>query len=199
MIKIIDLCQDKPYQAFKKAYDEALQENQSMIQACAISTFDKDLNEVDSRFVNLKYILNDEWIFFSNYNSPKSKALKSHQQISALFFWDSINTQIRIKANVYITSSKFSDKHFLSRSIEKNALAVSSMQSEKIDSFDSVRKEFKNTLKNRKVLNVRPDYWGGFSFKPYYFEIWSGGEYRLNKRRIFNKKNNEWDDFFIQP
>ena len=29
------------------------------------------MNSPDSRFVNLKYVINDEWIFFSNYESPR--------------------------------------------------------------------------------------------------------------------------------
>jgi pyridoxine/pyridoxamine 5'-phosphate oxidase len=31
-------------------------------------------NEVDSRYVNLKFISNDEFIFFSNYDSPKASS-----------------------------------------------------------------------------------------------------------------------------
>ena len=53
-------------------------------------------NEVDSRYVNLKYIKDSEWIFFSNYNSPKSIAFNAHNQVSAVIYWKSINLQIRI-------------------------------------------------------------------------------------------------------
>ncbi len=199
MISLIDLSDDKPYRVFKEIYEKALKNNQSGIEACAISTFNKDFDEVESRFVNLKYVVRDEWIFFSNYNSPKSKAIRSHNQISALFYWDSINTQVRLKANASITSSKFSDEHFLSRSVEKNALAISSSQSDRVESFHDVEEKFLKTLKNEDILRDRPDYWGGFSFKPYYFEIWTGGKYRLNKRQVFNKNNDHWEDFFVQP
>ena len=81
----------KPYELFFRYYEKALEENQKNIDAIAISSFDKKLNEVDSRFVNLKFIDNNKWIFFSNYNSPKSNQFKTHQQISALFFWSSID------------------------------------------------------------------------------------------------------------
>ena len=40
------------------------------------------------RFVNLKFIDNDKFIFFTNYNSPKSLAFETHNQISGLFFWE---------------------------------------------------------------------------------------------------------------
>ena len=199
MIKIIDLNKANPYIVFMEYYKNALSKNQKGIEAVSISSFNKRFNEVESRFVNLKYIKNDEWIFFSNYNSTKAENFKSHDQITALFFWNSINVQIRIKAMIKKTSSKFSDQHFLSRSLEKNALAVSSKQSQLIDSYNSVITNYQNTLKNKQLLYKRPEDWGGYSFTPYYFEFWEGHESRLNKREIFVKKASIWDQYLLQP
>ena len=69
MIEFIDLSQEKPYQVFKDSYEHALENKQSAIDAISISSYNPELSEVESRFVNLKYIVNDEWIFFSNYAS----------------------------------------------------------------------------------------------------------------------------------
>jgi pyridoxine/pyridoxamine 5'-phosphate oxidase len=84
--------------------------------------------------------------FFSNYQSPKASQFESHNQVSVLIYWASINTQIRMKARIFKTSAKFSDDHFNSRTKEKNALAISSNQSQPIDSFDEVTKNFYETL-----------------------------------------------------
>ena len=111
MIEFDNLNPTKPYNIFLKYYKAAIENNQKDIQAVSISSFNKNLNEVDSRFVNLKYIINNEWIFFSNYNSPKAKSFISHDQISAVFYWSSINTQIRIKAIVKKTTDSFSDNY----------------------------------------------------------------------------------------
>ena len=97
---------------------------------------------------------------------------ESHDQISALFHWGAINSQIRLKAKINKTSVEFSDTHFQSRTKEKNALAISSNQSEQIDSFDSVKDNFHKTLASMDSESKRPDYWGGYSFTPYYFEFW---------------------------
>ena len=70
------------------------------------------MSEVEARYVNLKYIANNEWIFFSNYNSPKAQQFKSHNQVSVLIFWPSINTQIRMKALISKLLLEFSDEHF---------------------------------------------------------------------------------------
>ena len=199
MVTLIDLSVDKPYKAFKELYEKALQNNQSNIEACAISTFNKDLDEVESRFVNLKYIVNDEWIFFSNYDSAKSKSFKFHPQISAVFYWKKTNTQIRMKAKIYKTSEEFSNKHFASRSTEKNALAISSKQSQPIQSFDEIKEKYLATLDNKDLLQTRPSYWGGYSFKPYSFEFWTGNEFRLNKRSLYQKNNDNWDYCLLEP
>jgi pyridoxamine 5'-phosphate oxidase len=89
--------------------------------------------------------------------------------------------------------------HFKSRSKEKNALAISSNQSQNIDSFDEVEMNFHQTLKSMTTDTVRPDFWGGFSLIPYYFEFWQGHKNRLNKRHTFEQKGGEWEERFLQP
>ncbi len=199
MIKFQDLNEGKPYIVFKSLYDEAEQRNQESLDAVAISSFDKNKDEVDSRFVNLKYIINDKWIFFSNYNSKKAKAFDTHSQISALFYWKRTNVQIRLKGKISIADNNLSDKHFSKRNSEKNALAISSKQSKKIDSFDEVKKNYFEALKQIETKESRPKYWGGFEFTPYYFEFWQGSEYRLNKREVYELKSNNWKNYLLQP
>ncbi|MBT61506.1 MAG: pyridoxamine 5'-phosphate oxidase [Euryarchaeota archaeon] len=199
MINFINISDEKPYEYFLNYYEKALNSGQSAVQAIAISSFNSEKEEVNARFVNLKYIVNNEWIFFSNYNSQKSEDFKSCSQISGIFYWDSIDIQIRLKAKVFKTSSIFSDKHFASRSPEKNALAIASNQSKPIESFEDIKKIYKETLNNKKKIQKRPDYWGGYSFKPYFFEFWSGNKNRLNKRIVFSRTKDEWGTFLLQP
>ena len=135
-VEFININQSKPYKKFLKFYDEAISSEQKHIEAISISSYDTDLKEVNSRFVNLKYVNDENWIFFSNYDSPKSKDFQNHNQIAALIFWDKINVQIRMKAKIEKTSNLFSDKHFSQRSKEKNVSAISSQQSKKIDSYE---------------------------------------------------------------
>ena len=123
---------------------------------------------------------------------------KNHSQISALIFWDTINVQIRMKAVIKKTSSKFNEKYFQNRSRKKNALAISSSQSDKIISYEQVKKNYSAALREDN-LNKCPDYWGGFSFTPYYFEFWEGHNSRLNKRCSYELLDNKWNHNFLQP
>ena len=199
MINIDKMNITEPYNIFRKYYEEAKNKEQKIIEAISISSYDKKNNIVDSRFVNLKYVIDDEWIFFSNYNSPKSKQFESHDQISAVIYWNSINVQIRMKAKIQKTNLEFSNEHFQSRDMTKNLLAILSRQSESMPSYDNFLKNYEKKLSLKSKNSSRPEYWGGFSFYPYYFEFWEGHNSRVNKRKFYELKNQQWKSGFLQP
>ena len=198
MISFNNLNQETPYLLFKEKYDEALDAGQKVIEAISISSFNKQIHEVDSRYVNLKFIADDEFIFFSNYDSPKASSFNSHNQIAALIYWSSINVQIRMKAKIRKTSNEYNQKYFYDRSEEKNALAISSNQSKLIESYSHVKENYKRSLESDDLKKC-PEYWGGFSFTTYYFEFWEGHESRINKREVFDKIDGVWKHSFLQP
>ncbi len=199
MISFKSISEEPPYKEFKKLYDLASQSGQRQPESMVISSFDSKKNEVDSRFVNLKYVINNEWVFFSNYLSPKALQFEMLNNVSIVFFWNKINTQIRIKAHIKKSSKSISNEHFNQRMLEKNILAISSAQSKEVNSYNEVKDNFNLTRDTHNNLSVRPDYWGGFSFTPYYFEFWEGRDSRLNKRVSYEFKDNNWKSAFLQP
>ena len=198
MIQFDNLNQEIPYKLLKEKYDKAFKLSQKNIEAVSISSYNKETDEICSRYVNIKFIINDEFIFFSNYDSPKAAAFNSHNQIAVLLFWPNINVQIRMKAKIKKTSDKFNQEYFFHRSEEKNALAISSNQSKIIDSFGTVQENFKKSLKNDDLKEC-PKHWGGFSFTPYEIEFWEGNEFRLNKRNLYRKDSADWNHFILEP
>ena len=198
MIKFDNLSDETPYRMFKEKYEDSLKANQKIIEAICISSFSSIDNEVNARFVNLKFVKDKEFIFFSNYESPKSQDFISHNQITALIYWNSTNVQIRMKAKIKQTSKKFNMEYFAKRDRRKNALALSSSQSNKIASYEDVSKNYEKSLREGN-LEQCPEYWGGYSFIPYYFEFWEGHESRLNRREVYEMKNDEWNHYILQP
>ena len=198
MIEFNNLSQEIPYLVFKEKYNDSLNANQSNIEAVCIASYSSKKEEVNARFVNLKFVNNKEFIFFSNYKSPKSQEFITHTQITALIYWNSINLQIRMKARIKKTPREFNQEYFKQRDKKKNALAISSDQSDQIASYDDVYKNYNKSLENDNLIEC-PDYWGGYSFIPYYFEFWEGHESRLNKREVYEIKNNDWMYFILQP
>ena len=100
MIKFNNISSEEPYLIFQDWYQAAVDAGQLRVQAIAISSYNPKTELVDSRFVNLKYIEHDRWVFFSNYNGPKAKAFEANKTISALFYWNATDAQIRMRAHI---------------------------------------------------------------------------------------------------
>ncbi len=198
MIEFLEKISDEPYQKFYRTYQNAFDAKQKNIEAVCISSLN-ELDQVESRYVNLKYIDSEDWIFFSNYESPKAKSFINNNKIAALFFWNKINVQIRMKATIKLSPEALSDEHFKNRSVEKNALAITSNQSKKIKSYEDVVSRYENILQDKQAMQNRPSFWGGFTFTPFYFEFWEGHNNRLNKRQEYLKDNDNWKINFLQP
>ena len=198
MIQFKNLSEETPYLIFKDKYDDSRKANQPQIEAICIASYSLKEKEVNARFVNLKFVNDKEFIFFSNYKSLKSQDFNSHSQITAVIYWNSINLQIRIKAKIKPTTREYNLAYFAQRDKKKNALAISSDQSSQIASYDDVYKNYDKSLKT-DCLTECPKYWGGYSFTPYYFEFWEGHELRLNKRDVYEMKSSKWQHTILQP
>ena len=197
MIELKSISSEKPYMRFKALFEKAINAGQNSIEAACISSL-SEANEINSRFVNVKSITGTDFIFFSNYRSPKALEFKNHNQISVVFFWNKIKLQIRLKAVIEKTDKRFNNEYFINRYKRKNALAISSDQSKKINSYQEVEKNFLRSMQDDDLTQC-PDYWGGFTFRPYYFEFWEGHESFLNNRDVYQSKYNSWEHIIIQP
>ncbi len=197
MIQFDNLSQEAPYLVFKDKYNQSLKANQKAIEATCISSYSSKKKEVNGRYVNLKFVNGRKFIFFSNYKSPKSQEFTQHNQITSSLYWSKTNTQIRMKAYIEQTSSEFNKNYFAQRDKKKNALAISSHQSSPITSYEALQKNYELSLIESNLTEC-PEYWGGYSFTPYYFEFWVGHESRLNKRETYELNNGKWIHGFLQ-
>ena len=64
MIDLSDIDEAEPFQLFKEAYNKAEKHDQLNIDAASISSFNKNLNEVSARYVNLKFFKGEKIFFF---------------------------------------------------------------------------------------------------------------------------------------
>jgi len=187
----------EPYLEFRSLYDAASKTSHRNIEAACLSSVSED-SKPHSRFVNIKYINDEEFIFFSNYESLKAKDFLSNSNVSLTFYWNSTNTQIRVEGNIVKLDKNRSNKHWMLRSRDKNALAISSNQSSPSINFEKIIEDYQYVLESSGSLQ-RPDYWGGYLIIPNYFEFWTGHKSRLNNRKIFKINNGSWESTILQP
>lgn len=136
-----------------------------------------------SRVVLLKKFNEEGFIFYTNYNSEKGKAILNNPNVCLSFFWHSMERQVIIKGIATKTSETTSDNYFDSRPDGSKLGAIVSSQSETIPSrefLDNKLKELEKEFESKPI--TRPNFWGGFLVKPIEVEFWQGRPNRLHDR-----------------
>lgn len=182
-----------PFELFAKWFQEAEEIGGSEeINAMTISTIGLD-GFPKSRVVLLKQFTEEGFVFFTNYESEKGKAISENPNVCLSFFWHNSERQVIIKGSASKTPEKTSDDYFHSRPTGSQLGAIASHQSEVISGREILENKIhslENELKGKKIQ--RPDYWGGYLVKAVEIEFWQGRTNRLHDRIRFQFKNSEW-------
>lgn len=136
-----------------------------------------------SRVVLLKKFTWEGFIFYTNYNSEKGKAIAANNNICLSFFWPALEQQIIIKGKAEVLAENLSDGYFESRPDGSKLGAWASNQSEVVlsrEELDGNLKTFEKKFKGEEIL--RPKHWGGYLVKPISIEFWQGRPNRMHDR-----------------
>jgi pyridoxamine 5'-phosphate oxidase len=136
-----------------------------------------------TRVVLLKKYYDEGFVFYTNYDSEKGRAIAAHPEVCLSFFWPSMERQVIIKGLAEKLPAAVSDNYFDSRPLGSRLGAMVSPQSQVIDS----RAVLEDSLKSLKAQAVevqvkRPDHWGGYLVRPKSIEFWQGRPNRLHDR-----------------
>jgi len=152
------------------------------VNAMTVSTIGLD-GFPKARVVLLKQFTYEGFIFYTNYNSEKGKAIEANPHICLSFFWHSMERQVIIKGTAKKVAENISDNYFASRPDGSKLGAMVSNQSEVIPSrefLDEKLKELEKSFEGKEI--PRPNYWGGFIVEPQEIEFWQGRPNRLHDR-----------------
>ena len=181
-----------PVQQFESWLDDAIDSEIQEPTAMAVSTVGKS-GFPQSRIVLLKYLDNNGFVFFTNFESQKGKALEANPSTGLLFFWPELKRQVRIEGYANKTSREFAEKYFRSRPVNSQIGAWASEQSKTIPSRSYLEDRFSEfSLKYKNQTPPLPDFWGGYRVKPIRIEFWQGRENRLHDRILYKKIEDDW-------
>lgn len=180
---LLENVSDNPIELFRDWFMEV--ENHFDIDetnAMTISTLGLD-GFPKSRVVLLKKYTFEGFIFYTNYNSEKGKAIEANPNVCLSFFWHAAERQVIIKGKAEKISENLSDGYFESRPRGSQLGALVSDQSEVI----ADRKVLEDKLKALELQYEgkdidRPKYWGGYIVRPVEMEFWQGRPNRLHDR-----------------
>ena len=173
---------ENPMQLFQTWFYEA-DEADSVEEANAMSVATIGLDGFPkTRVVLLKEYTYEGFIFYTNYESEKGRAIAANPHLCLSFFWPSLERQIIIKGIAERVEALTSDNYFHSRPVGSQLGAVVSRQSEVVTRapLEEELKRLEGLYEGKEI--PRPDYWGGFLVRPVSMEFWQGRPNRLHDR-----------------
>ncbi len=192
--------EDNPIPLFKIWFEEAKKSELNDPNALSLATSDKNGNP-SVRMVLLKSFDNSGFVFYTNLNSVKSKAIKGNPNVSMCFHWKSLLRQIRIIGKATNVSDQEADEYYNSRSYGSRIGAWASKQSSILNSREELNNEikvYKSKFPNSDKV-PRPSYWSGWRVNPSEIEFWLDGDNRIHERLKYIKINESWKKVLLNP
>jgi pyridoxamine 5'-phosphate oxidase len=171
-----------PIKQFNTWWQDVVEAKITEANAMTLATASSD-GMPSARIMLLKGFSEKGFVFFTNYNSYKGRQLAENPKACLVFFWKELERQVRITGIIERISAEESESYFHSRPKASQVGAITSPQSQVIESREWLDDRYKGLTEQFEETTVqRPEHWGGFIVKPVIMEFWQGRPGRLHDR-----------------
>ncbi len=197
-----------PYEVFQFELDPI--ENFLRVFACVEKLVVKDPNAMSLatvskdglpsvRTVLFKGLIRGGFAFFTNYQGPKALDIEVQPEVALLFFWPTLEMQVKIKGTAIKLTEAEDDAYFSTRPRLSQIGAWASKQSAIIPDFEFLQNKVKDLEEKYQNQTIpRPPNWGGYHVIPNMMEFWFGRMGRLHERYVFEKNKDIQSDHFSE-
>lgn len=177
-----------PFAQFDQWMREAIETEVLEPNAMSLATVGAD-GQPTIRTVLLKGFDERGLVFYTNYESTKSRQIEGNPRVAVVFPWLPLERQVSVTGHARRISTAESLKYFLSRPRDSQIGAWASRQSEVITTRSLLETKFAE-MKAKFAANEvpLPSHWGGYRITPETFEFWQGRPSRMHDRFRYSKQ-----------
>lgn len=183
---------EQPHLQFLNWFNHALAANLHEPYAMSLATANAQ-GRPHVRTVLLRGATEAGYDFYTNYDSQKGLDLAENPYAELLFYWPSLERQVRIGGKVVKISEQESTDYYHKRPRDSQIAAhISTPQSGVIESREVLQQRFQELQSQAQAELDKPEFWGGYRLEADYYEFWQGRPNRLHDRLSYEKQNDHW-------